>query len=281
MSMATLSVHTNSGAARAHRNMSGFTRQAQAAVNRLSSGVRAESAADHSAAVARTQTMRAQHRGMQMALRNANDAITLANTAEGSYDGIAEILIRMRELAVEAANDSLQDTERSLLNTEFVQLRRQIDRIAEAAEWNGITLLDGNANGTGTLQFQVGFRATSDDTISIDLNDMRAAALSIDTQTIATQATARDAIDALDGAQDSTHTRRAEIGSVLRSLGTATDFLAGASANYGEGIGLIRDADVGRQSAEFTRAQVLRQASVAMMSRSQDMATTVLRLLDG
>ena len=274
-----LAIMTNSGSLRAQSNLVKTNMAMQKSIGRLSSGLRVESAADDAAGVAVAENMRAQLRGFQQASRNANDGISIVNTAEAAYQSISDTLVRMRELAVEASNDSLSDTERGFLDTEFQDLVGEITRISDVTEFNGIQLLDGTAGSGGTMTFQVGTRNSTDDRITVDLDDQDSTALGVNASAVDTQANAQAAIDEIDTALESLNTDRASLGATINSLNVSVTNLASTIENYGAAVGTIRDADIGAEAAEFSRQQVLQQAGVAMLSQANALPTLALRLL--
>ena len=277
--MSGLAVMTNAGSLRAMSNLSTTTRALNKTIGRLSSGLRVESAADDAAGLAVTENMRGQMRGYQQAVRNANDGISILQTAESAYQSISDTLIRMRELAVEAANDSLSDVERGFLDTEFQDLEAEITRISDVTEFNGINLLDGTAGAAGTMTFQVGTRNSADDRITIGLEDQDSTNLGVNASAVDNRANAQTAIEELDTALESLNTDRSVLGSTISSLNTAVSNLASSVENYGTAMGQIRDADIGAESANFAREQVLQQAGVAMLSQANTLPNLALRLL--
>ena len=274
-----LAILTNAGSLRAQANMTKTNMAMQKSIGRLSSGLRVESAADDAAGVAVAENMRAQLRGFQQASRNANDGVSIVQTAEAAYQSISDTLVRMRELAVEAANDSLSDTERGFLDTEFQDLEAEITRISDVTEFNGIGLLDGTAGNAGTMTFQVGTRNSANDRITVDLNDQDATALGVNNSAVDSRANAQSAIDDIDTAMESLNTDRAGLGATINSLNVAVTNLGSTIENYGAAVGTIRDADIGLETAEFSRQQVLQQAGVAMLAQANALPTLALRLL--
>ena len=277
--MSGLAVMTNAGSLRAMSNLSTTTRALNKTIGRLSSGIRVQSAADDAAGLAVTENMRAQMRGYQQAVRNTNDGISILQTAESAYQSISDTLIRMRELAVEAANDSLSDVERGFLDTEFQDLEAEITRISDVTEFNGINLLDGTAGAAGTMTFQVGTRNSADDRITVDLQDQDSTNLGVNASAVDNRANAQTAIEELDTALESLNTDRSVLGSTISSLNTAVSNLASTVENYGAAMGQIRDADIGAESANFAREQVLQQAGVAMLAQANTLPNLALRLL--
>jgi flagellin len=201
-------------------------------------------------------------------------------TAESGYQSISDILIRMRELAVQSANDSVSDTERQYISTEFEDLTSEITRISEVVEYNGISLMDGTAGGgTGTMIFQVGTRNSSDDRIDILLQSQNATALGVETTDVLSQVAAQSAIDFLDSALEQLSTHRATIGSTINELNHAVDNLSATVENYGNALSQIRDADMAEESAAFAKRNVLQQAGVSMLSQANQQPNLVMRLL--
>jgi flagellin len=274
-----LAIMTNAGSLKAQSNLSKTSRAMQQSIGRLSSGLRVSSAADDAAGLAVAENMRAQLRGYQQGQRNANDGVSIVQTAEAAYQSISDTLIRMRELAVEAANDSLSDTERGFLDTEFQDLETEITRISDVTEFNGIQLLDGTAGAAGTMTFQVGTRNSTNDRITVDLEDQDSTALAVNESAVDTRANAQAAITEIDTAMESLNTDRASLGSTINSLNVAVTNLSSTIENYGAAVGTIRDADIGQEAAEFSRQQVLQQAGVSMLAQANAMPNLALRLL--
>lgn len=282
--MATpLAVNTNGGSLTAQRNLSSSHKALQTSIQRLSSGLRISSAADNAAGMAISENMRAQQGGFRQAQRNANDGVSVLQTAESGYQSISDLLVRMRELAVQSANDSVSDTERGYLDTEYQDLIGEIDRVASVTEYNGISLLDGTAGDSGTMTFQVGTRNSANDRITIDLVSQSTAALSLDggagTDTVSSLSAAQSAITKIDNAMESLSTDRATLGSTINTLQSAVDNLASTIENYGNSLSQIRDTDMAEESAQFSKNQVMQQAGVAMLSQANAQPNLVLRLL--
>ena len=276
-----LAINTNAGSLTAQRNLSKVGRGLTESISRLSSGVRIDSAADNAAGMAVSENMRAQLGGFKQAMRNANDGVAVLPTAESGYQSISDLLIRMRELAVQSANDSLSDTERGFLETEFGDLMGEIDRVSAVVEYNGIKLLDGTAGsaGDGNMTFQVGTRNTVEDRISIKLELQDSSALNMTAQEIGSQLGAQNAIDAIDQALEDLSDDRAVIGSTINTLNMAVDELGATIENYGNAMSQIKDTDMAEESASFAKSNVLQQAGVAMLSQANQTPNLVLRLL--
>jgi flagellin len=280
---APMAINTNSSSLTAQRHLTKNARGLQKSISRLSSGVRVQSAADNAAGIAISENMRAQQKGFSQAMKNANDGVAVLQTAESGYQSISDLLIRMRELAVQSANDSVSDTERGYLNTEFADLISEIDRVSNVVEYNGISLLDGTAGSagttTGTMTFQVGTRNSANDRVTITLDAQDSSALGVSAQVVNSQIAAQSAISQIDLALEALSTDRAQVGSTINELTHAVDNLASTIENYGNSLSQIRDTDMAAESSDFSKANVLQQAGVSMLSQANQSPNLVLRLL--
>ena len=286
--MATpLAINTNSGSLTAQRNLGKSHGAMQKSIARLSSGIRVSSAADNAAGMAISENMRAQQGGFRQAMKNANDGVSVLQTAESGYQSVSDLLVRMRELAVQAANDSVSDTERGYLDTEYQDLISEMDRISAVTEYNGISLLDGTAGSlsatTGTMTFQVGTRNSADDRITVTLTTQSGSSLGVGggaaADSVSSLSQAQGAITKIDTALESLSTDRATLGSTINNLQSAVDNLSSTIENYGNAMSQIRDTDMAEESASFSKSQVLQQAGVAMLSQANAQPNLVLRLL--
>jgi flagellin len=275
-----LSLKTNVGSLNTQRNVNRAGRELNNNISRLSSGLKINSAADDAAGSAVAAGLSAQIGGFEQAAQNANDAVAVLATAEGAYNSISDILVRMRELSVQGASDTLTDTERGYLNTEFGDLISEIDRISDVTEYNGIQLLDGTAgDGAGAMVFQVGTRNTANDQIGITLTDQDATALGVNAATVGTLAGSQAAITTIDAAIDLLATDRATLGATQNQLTIAVDNLATTTENLSAALSGIQDTDIAAESAEFTKNNVLMQAGISMMSQANAVPNLALRLL--
>ena len=255
-------------------------RNLNSSIQRLSSGMKVNSTSDDAAGMAVTTGLRAQIRGFEQAAENANDGIAILQTTEGSYNSISDILIRMRELAVQSANDSLTNKERAYLSTEFEDLTGELTRISDVAEYNGQKLLDGTAgDGAGNMVFQVGTRNSVNDQITINLGSQSAATLGVDVLDVLTLGTAQTAIDGIDTALDTLATDRATLGSKINEMTAAVDNLAVTVENLSTAKSQIQDADISKESAAFTKNNVLMQSGVAMLSQANSVPQMALKLI--
>ena len=272
----SLSIVTNTGAMRSNRSVMKSARAVHQSVDRMSSGLRVRSASDDAAALSTAENMRAQRKGIQQAIRNSNDGISILNTTEATYQSVSDTLVRMCELSVQAASDGLTDTERGYLDEEFQALALEIDRMASVAQYNDIQLADGSVP---SLTFQVGYRNTGNDQITANLNDISASALDVDTNLLTTRADAAHAISHIDDAMETLSDNRTGIGTTISRLEAVVSNLALTDTNYGEAVGNARDADIGAESIGFAREQVIQQAGIAMIAQSNSIAQNALRLL--
>jgi len=276
-----MAINTNVGSLNAQRNLSSVGRDVNKSIQRLSSGLKINSASDDAAGIAVAEGLRAQLGGFAQASENANDAVAQLATAEGAYNAISDIMIRMRELAVQSASDTLTNKERAYINTEFEDLTNEITRISDVTEYNGISLLTGTSGAAsdGAMVYQVGTRNSANDQIKITLKDQDAAALGVDTAAVDNLANAQAAITTIDNAIDQLATDRATLGSTSNELTLAVDNLANTIENLSAARSQIEDADVAAESAEFTKNQVLMQAGVSMLSQANGIPQMSLRLL--
>lgn len=276
-------INTNLMSLNAQRNLSTTSNALATSIQRLSTGLRVNSAKDDAAGLAIAERMNGQVRGMNVAIRNANDGISLAQTAEGAMGKVGENLQRMRELAVQSANDSNSADDRTALNAEYQQLAAENARVLANTKFNGQTLLDGNGGSSGSFTFQIGAGTTDNDRISVSTSDI-ASAMGTNTQGTAatlgtTAATARTAIDDIDAALDEINSQRATMGAVQSRFESVIGNLQIASENQSAARSRIMDADFAAETAALTRSQVLQQAGTAMLSQANSIPNNVLSLL--
>ncbi|PIE17281.1 MAG: flagellin FliC [Proteobacteria bacterium] len=274
-----ININTNVASLSVQQTLGTSGRGMAQSIKRLSSGMRINSAADDAAGLAVSEGLRAQVKGFQQASRNANQAVAMLQTADSAQQSISDTLVRMRELAVQAASDGITDTERGYINTEFSSLSSEITRISDVTEYNGQKLLDGTAGDSGTLTFQVGVRNTANDRITVSLADTDATALSVNAATVDSLANAQAAIDSIDTALGTLSTQRANTGAAMNTLSQAIDNIGATMENLGIANGQIRDVDVASESAEFSKNQVLQQAGVSMLAQANASPQFALRLL--
>jgi len=279
--MALTTLHTNMSALAAQRNLGVNQTSLEGSVRRLSSGFRINSAADDAAGLAVSESLKAQVRGLHQAVRNANDGLSVVNTAEGALNEVSNILIRMRELSVQSASDGLSDVERGYLQGEFAALRDEMNRISTATEFNGRKLLDGSLSTIG-LDFHVGIRTSAVDRVTLAIPNTSADTLGlVSTLGVTTKLDARTTMSALDTAMQSLNSVRAGLGAFANRLQSTMSNLSIAAENLSAANSRIRDADVARESAEMAGNQVLVQAGVAMLAQANSQPFVLTQLLQG
>jgi flagellin len=282
-----LSILTNTASLDAQRNLSKTGKALQSNFAKLSSGQRINNAGDDAAGLAISERMKSQIRSMSQAERNANDGMSLLQTAEGAMNENSGILTRMRELAMQSANGTLGDQERDALNTEFTQLRDEIDRIADVTEFNGTKLLDGS--NTDGFKFQVGIGNSDADTITAKMVSMTSDKYGADALDLTAldigktggQDGAQAALETLDKALASTSSSRATLGATQNRLTVTVSNLQSANVNLAAANSRIRDVDVAEESASMTRNNVLSQAGMAVLSQANQLPSAALSLLRG
>ncbi|TXF11796.1 flagellin [Pelomicrobium methylotrophicum] len=281
-----LVVNTNIASLNAQRNLSTSQSQLQTAIQRLSSGLRVNSAKDDAAGLAVAESFTAQIRGTNQAVRNANDGISLGQTAEGALAQIANNLQRIREIAVQAANGTISDTDRSQLQKEVDQLTQEISRIVQTTTFNGTALL----SAASTLTFQVGANGTTSNQVSVTTTNLAvngAAGLysysgsltATGVINVSTSANASAAIANLDADITQVSTVRATFGAVQNRFEAVIANLQNYAENLAASRSRIMDADFAAETAALTRGQILQQAGVAMLAQANALPNTVLALL--
>ena len=271
-------INTNLASLNTARNLSSSQMAVGQAVQRLSSGLRVNSAKDDSAGLAIAERFNSQIKGMNVAIRNANDAVSLAQTAEGALSKVSDMLQRMRELAVQSANATNSTSDRTNLDAEYDQIGSEITRTLAGTSFNGTNMLGA---GAGTLTFQVGAGTTSNDTIAITTTrlDNHATMTAVSTGSITTAALATASITALDAAIDLITTERSSYGASQNRFESAIGVLHVSAENNAASRSRIVDADYATETAALSRAQVLQQAGTAMLAQANQLPNQVLTLL--
>jgi flagellin len=273
-----ISIKTNVASIRSQRNLAKATNSFQSSVEKLSSGLRINRAGDDAARSAISSQMSALELGLKQADRNSNDAISLVQTAEGALNETGGIVTRMRELAVQAANEGTMDTtERGYLNQEFTLLRSELDRIVNVTEYNGQKLVDGTIS--GGIDFQVGMNNTSNDRISLSLAATTSTGLGLNDDTLASATGAQAAIDALDTALKTINTERSTLGATQNRLQMTISNLGNMYENMAASNSRMKDVDVAEETAKFTRNQILSQAATSMLAQSNSLPQSALSLI--
>jgi len=281
----TLSINTNIQSINAQRNLDQSQGSLATSMQRLSSGLRINSAKDDAAGLAIAQRMNAQVKGMNVAIRNANDGISLAQTAEGALSHVSDSLQRMRELAVQARNSTNSSSDKDSLNKEFQQLQSEIQRVLGGTTFNGKAMLGKDAT---KLDFQIGANTTSNDTVSITTTNMttdsKITAVTGSTTVIGASATAGaigTVIDNIDKAIDDVNDTRATFGASESRFDSIISNLQSGVENQSAAQSRIMDTDFAAETANMSRAQVLQQAGTAMIAQANQLPQQVLKLLQG
>ena len=287
------SINTNVAAQMAANALAKNDRAMTQTMERLATGSRINSASDDAAGLAISSKLTAQVTGLNQAVRNGNDAIAMLQTADGAMEEVGNMLQRMRELGVQGGTGTLSSTDRTALNTEFVALRTEIERIADNTQWNGDNLLDGSAGANGLLTFQVGYEATQ--VITVNVGDLNLAAgatayaagtaaggivgADLSAITITTAALSNTQVTALDVAIAGIDSKRATIGAAVNTLEFAVDNLSNVSQNTSAARSRIQDANYAAETTELARTQIIAQAATAMLSQANQQSQNVLSLL--
>ena len=268
-------IGTNIGSLRAANASSKASMALNTSMERLSTGKRINSAKDDAAGLAIASSMTAQVRGMNQAVRNANDGISMAQTAEGALGEVTNMLQRIRELAVQSASGTYDTNDRTNLNAEVTQLKSQIADIISDSEFNGVKLFDGTAGSGGTVSIQTG--ANNGDTV--DLSFSAVTLTGVSGATVATTAGANAALTTVDTALDTINTARANLGASQNRLTSVVNNLTNNVTNLTDARSRIEDADFSAETAALAKAQILSQASTAMLAQANQSQQSVLQLL--
>src|SRR3989475_9239258 len=271
-------INTNLASLNAQRNLNTSQMSLATSMQRLSSGLRVNSAKDDAAGLAIAERMNAQVKGMNVAIRNANDAISLSQTAEGALGKVGDMLQRMRELAVQSANATNSAADRTSLDAEYQQLGGEIGRTLTSTKFNGIAIL---AGGAGAQAFQVG--ANNGDTVTITTTNMSGAASITDVTggNVTSVANANTALTKLDTALDTVNSERATYGAAQNRFDNTVTTLQVAAENHTAARSRIMDADFAAGTANLSRSQILQQAGTAMIAQANQLPQQVLQLLKG
>ncbi|MEM9692737.1 MAG: flagellin [Myxococcota bacterium] len=273
-----LVINTNVSSLKAQSALSKSQSGLQKSFERLSSGFRINSAADDAAGLAVSESLNSRVRSFAVAERNTNNAISMTQTAEGGLNEISGIVVRMRELAVQAANGDLTSTDRGFLDTEFQALSSEIDRLAETTEFNGQELLAGT---TTSITFQVGINTSSSDTIAVNFGGVSVSDLGLSGTSLsgATATNATSAITAIDSALSTVSTQRATFGAAQNRLGIAANNSRTIRTNLSAANSAIRDVDIAEETAQLARSQVLLQAGTSVLAQANQSPNTALSLI--
>ncbi len=274
----SLYINHNIASLVAQRRVANTQRTLQESFERVSSGLRINKAADDAAGLGVAENLQAQYRSSRVAMRNTNDGISVVQTAEGSTNEVANIIQRMRELAVQSSSEVLATTERGYIQDEFSQLTQEVERIANVTEFNGKKLTN---NSNASLAVQVGVNNSANDRISITLGDLTSSTLGVRTAVMSLNsvASARAAITSLDSALDTVNGYRSDFGAIQNRLGSALQNIEIYAENLASAEAQIRDADFAYETAELSKLQIMQQAGLSVLAQAKMITQGVLSLL--
>ncbi len=271
-----LRINNNIASLNAQRNLSRSQESLGRTFERLSSGLRITRASDDAAGLAISERLRSRIRSLNQAGRNANDGVSLVQTAEGALDEVSNILVRLRELAIQSSSDTVSNDDKETLDTEFQSLVGEIDRIAQVTAFNGTSLLDGSDT---SVSVRVAEGTASVDSIAVTLESIRTSALTINSLDIGSGGNTTTAITNLDAAINAVARIRGNLGASQNRLETAIASIANTAANLQAAESRIRDVDVASETAILTRNSILQQAAVSILAQANAAPQVALSLL--
>jgi len=274
-----LRIATNIASQSVQKNLKDVSSQSNAELEKLSSGKRITKASDDAAGLAISTNLEAQTKGLRQATRNANDGISLVQTAEGGLTETSNILVRLRELTVQAASDTVGEKERGFLDKEYQELTKEVDRISESTTFNGAQLLNGK--GRGKMDFQVGAFAGEQNIIQFesDRADASASGIGISGTSIAEKSDALSAIADVDLAIEKVSGQRADLGSIQSRLGSTVKTLETQTINQDSARSVIQDVDVAESTASLASNNVVKNAAVSTLAQANQIPLSALRLI--
>jgi len=274
-----LRVNTNIASINAQRNTSQVTTRLARNYQRLSTGLRISTAADDAAGLAISERLRSQVRSLTQASRNANDGISLVQVGEGALNEVSNILVRLRELAIQSANGSSSTADKNTIREEFDSLVNEVNRIAQSTEFNGIKLLDGSSS---TVTFQVGINTSIGiDSLNVSLTPALSTTLGLSSIDVGSGGNTSYAISQIDQAINAVSQLRGRFGSLQNRLQSTIANLGVAAESLSAAESRIRDVDVAYETAELTRNNILQQASISILSQANAQPQSALQLLQG
>ncbi len=272
-----LRVNTNVASINAQRNLATVSGRLGTNFRRLSTGLRISTAADDAAGLAISERLRSQVRSLEQSKRNANDGISLVQTAEGALNEVSSILIRLRELAIQSSNGSVSNQDKNTLDEEFQSLINEVNRIGRSTEFNGVKLLDGSSS---SVTFQVGLGTTSNiDTLAVSLEAALSTSLALQSLDIGSGGVTTTAITNIDAAINTVSSLRGSLGAIQNRLGSTINNLAVQVENLSAAESRIRDVDVARETAQLTRNNIMQQASISILAQANQQPQAALQLL--
>ncbi len=274
-----LRIATNIASQNVQKNLKEVSSSGNAELEKLSSGKRITKAADDAAGLAISTNLEAQTKGLRQATRNANDGISLVQTAEGGLAETSNILVRLRELTIQSASDTVGDVERGFLDKEYQQLSKEVDRISESTTFNGSQLLNGK--GKGTMDFQVGAFAGEQNKITFDssMTNSSCSSIGISGTSISGKDDALSAIADVDSAIEKVSGQRADLGSIQSRLGSTVKNLETQTINQDSARSVIQDVDVAEASASLASNNVVKNAAVSTLAQANQIPMSALRLI--
>ncbi len=273
-----LRINQNIGSINAQRGLAQVASRLDKNFQHLTTGLRIATASDDAAGLGISERLRAQTRSLGQAQRNANDGISLVQTAEGALNEVSSILIRMRELSIQSNNGTASAGDKDTLDQEFQDLISEVDRISQSTEFNTIKLLDGSQS---TVAFQIGAGTAGSDTISVDLNSALASDLGIGSLDISSAGSPTGAITAIDSAIDSVSSLRGDLGAAQNRLSSTISNIGVSIESLSAAESRIRDVDVAFETADLTRNSILQQAALSILSQANQQPQSALSLLQG
>ena len=272
-------INTNVMALNASNMLVGNQNAVQKSIGKLSSGLRINSAADDASGLAISEKMRAQIRGLDQAESNAQDGISLIQTAEGALQQTTDVLQRMRELVVKAENEGvLTEEDQTSITVEIEALKKEIDRIANSTSFNGKTLLNGEYD-TKKLNFKIGANTNSCDTLAITIGSMKADALKIDQIKVTSASFSSAALKCIDAAIVTVSSQRANLGAIQNRMEYAIESLSTTAENLTSAESRIRDVDMASEMVNFTKNNILQQSAMSMLAQANQQPQQILNLL--
>lgn len=274
-----LRIATNVQSMNAQKNLYSTSNEIGNAMSRLSSGYRINRASDDAAGLAISEGLKAQMRGFKQAVRNANDGISLVQVAEGALGEVSNMLIRLRELSIQAASDTVGDRERAMIDIEYQHLKEEIDRVSQTTQFNGTSLLNGMG---GILDFQVGnYNDPMNDRISFNAQDKNVGVQNLNIAEIGTQTKqqAQESLTNIDEAMIQVSSMRADLGALQGRLQSTSSVLMTADENYAAANSRIRDADIAAESSNLAKNNILQQAATAVLQQANQSQALALKLL--
>jgi flagellin len=274
-----LRIATNVNAINAQKNLYGTGNEISTTMARLSSGYRINRSSDDAAGLAISESLKAQIRGFKQANRNANDGISLVNVAEGGLNSVSNMLVRLRELAIQTSSDTISDRERALVDVEYQQIKEEIERVAQTTQFNGTSLINGTG---GMLDFQVGnYNDPLNDRISFDAGYGNATLMSLGLTdlNVLSKESSQETLQTIDDAMSYIGSARAQLGALQNRLQSTSESLATAEENFSAANSRIRDTDVAAESTNLAKNNILMQAATAVLSQANTQQQLALKLL--